>query len=579
MRNKYLFGLLIWFATLKSVLLAGDKPQFEMQQVFRNERMPNVAVALDGSVIACWGTSSVKVRRSEDGGKTWGKEIIIAKPGFQGGGLTVDETTGDIFAFVEDHHPPAKLTVYCSKDHGKTWKAQETAIHKDRLGNVPSMHMNEHGITLKHGKHKGRLIRPTRCYAGKNERARWPKHYTNAIYSDDGGKTWKASEPFPAFGTGEAAIAELADGRIYYNSRRHWAPKGKDPRRRWTAISDDGGVTWNHLTICEALPDGPQDRDYGCMGGLIRLPFKDKDILIYSNCDSANGRKKGTVWASFDGGKTWPLKRLVYQGNFAYSSLNVGRPGTKSEGWIYLLFEGGPKSGATMARFNLSWLMQGEKTGDGRVPNSDSVSLFDGKTLNGWHPMPKECATDWSVEDGIIVGQGSANRLAYLVWKDTELTDFELELKYRLPGKGNTGIEIHSQPDKTGKRPFVGYHADLGHVGIGPHILGAWDFHFAKRKEHPCPRGTKLVIDTNDKAHSSKIQKALTVSEVHPHQWNQVRVLAKGNHFQFFINGKLASEFTDHAKQGQLKQGAIALQIHDKGMRVEFKDIRLKRMN
>lgn len=62
------------------------------------------------------------------------------------------------------------------------------------------------------------------------------------------------------------------------------------------------------------------------------------------------------------------MKRLVYEGAFAYSSLDAGRPGTASEGWMYLLFEGGPKGGGTMARFNLSWLVQGEKTGDGEVP-------------------------------------------------------------------------------------------------------------------------------------------------------------------------------------------------------------------
>ena len=39
----------------------------------------------------------------------------------------------------------------------------------------------------------------------------------------------------------------------------------------------------------------------------------------------------------------------VYEeGPFAYSSLSAGRPGTPSQGWIYLLFEGGPKGGGTM---------------------------------------------------------------------------------------------------------------------------------------------------------------------------------------------------------------------------------------
>ncbi len=210
-----------------------------------------------------------------------------------------------------------------------------------------------------------------------------------------------------------------------------------------------------------------------------------------------------------------------------------------------------------------------------RVEQS-SDAIFDGKTLDGWHADPKECASDWTVRDGAIVGTGSADRLAYLVWKDEHLTDFELELQYRLPGKGNTGVEIRSQPDLTGKRPFEGYHADLGHVGIGPHILGAWDFHFARRKEYPCNRGTRLVIDKNGKPLSSTIPGALTVADIRPHQWNDVRIVARGNHFQFFINDKLASEFTDNAKSGRLSQGAIGLQIHDKGMQVEFKDIYLK---
>jgi sialidase-1 len=228
------------------------------------------------------------------------------------------------------------------------------------------MHMNEAGITLRHGEHAGRLMRASRHYAGKNHRSKWPEHYTNAIYSDDGGKTWQTSAPFPALGTGEATIAELSNGQIYYNSRRHWAPEGENPRRRWTARSDDGGATWKELSICEVLPDGPQNTNYGCMAGLARLPVKGRDILIYSNCDSPNGRNKGTVWASFDGGKSWPLKRLLHAGGFAYSSLNVGRPTTQSEGWIYVHFESG---GSKVARFNLGWVLKGDKTGDGNIPD------------------------------------------------------------------------------------------------------------------------------------------------------------------------------------------------------------------
>ena len=360
------------------------EPKIERQQVFQSDRFPTVAVARDGSVLAVW--NGVKVRRSEDGGATWGPEIPIG-PGFMGGGVTVNDANGDVFAFVSEGHPPSTEKIYRSQDHGKTWSVMDSVIKPDSKGNKPEMHMNDHGITLMRGAHKGRMIRPTRFYARANNKTEWPDHYTNAIYSDDGGKTWLTSEPFPANGTGEAAIAELSDGRIYYNSRRHWVPEGMDNSTRWTAMSDDGGVTWKGLVNGTDLPDGPRDTGYGLMAGLVRLPVKDKDILIFSNVKSPAGRHHGTVWASFDGGKTWPLKRLVTEGAFAYSSLNVGRPGTKGEGWIYLLSEG---AGGEMWRFNLSWLLSGVKTGSGEVPQwvtAAAPAQPAAKPLDGKHWM------------------------------------------------------------------------------------------------------------------------------------------------------------------------------------------------
>ena len=74
-------------------LLPGES-RFEMRQLFTGGRMPNVVVATDGMVLAIWGATEVignrwwdkglQVRRSEDGGNTWGDPITIANPGLAG---------------------------------------------------------------------------------------------------------------------------------------------------------------------------------------------------------------------------------------------------------------------------------------------------------------------------------------------------------------------------------------------------------------------------------------------------------------------------------------------------------------
>lgn len=356
------------------------KPEFEKRQLFDDERFPNVVVARDGSVLATWGSKRVRVRRSEDGGTTWGPEILVGE-GIHGGGAIVDQRReGDILLFVHPEHPPrdgatAPRTMYRSADHGKTWKAADTTFHKDENGFVPSLHMSEHGVTLVHGPHAGRLIRPARVYR------RPPDRYATTIYSDDGGRSWQAGEPLPIQGSGEGALLELSGGDVLYTARRSFFAEGESYRhQRHYARSNDGGRSWQEMSLFPTLPDGPRYRatdrrganyngHFGMMAGFVRLPVKDRDVLLYSNADhDGHERVRLTVWASFDGGATWPIKRLVHEGPSAYSSLAAGRPGTPSEGWIYLQFEYGEQgqqyTGCQLARFNLPWLIAEESAGE-----------------------------------------------------------------------------------------------------------------------------------------------------------------------------------------------------------------------
>lgn len=360
----------------------------QVQQIFTGERFPNVVVSTDGTVVATWGRDRYRVRRSEDGGATWGPEIDVAEPGFHGGGVTVDEERGALLVFAEEGHPPktpqremSPLQAFRSVDHGRHWERFEARLLPDRNGYVPALHMAEHGVTLRHGLHPGRLLRPARVY---NTPGATPPRYAGALYSDDGGATWQASAPFPEPGTGEGALVELRDGSVYYSARKSDfdGPADTYHGRRYAARSRDGGETWLAPETSQTLPDGPRYRGaerrgsnfnghFGMFAGLVRIPSGEHDILLYSNADTpTHERHRGTVWASFDGGRSWPVKRLVHEGPFAYSSLAAGRPGTSSEGYVWMLYEGGENDcyeGGYIARFTLDWVRDGTLTGDGRL--------------------------------------------------------------------------------------------------------------------------------------------------------------------------------------------------------------------
>lgn len=204
------------------------------------------------------------------------------------------------------------------------------------------------------------------------------------------------------------------------------------------------------------------------------------------------------------------------------------------------------------------------------------VSIFDGKTLKGWEEMPNLEQKAWRVVDGMIVGEGDKGR-GYLVFENKDLANFELKLCYRFPGKGNSGISIRARKDPTGKRSFQSYHADLGHLGIGGQVLGAWDFHTPGRKEHRCFRGDRLVIAKDDQPTITPLKGALTTADIKKGGWNEVHLIVQDNTFEFFINGKPASEFTEHLDPSKrLHRGMIQLQLHDPGMIVHYKDLMLK---
>jgi hypothetical protein len=207
------------------------------------------------------------------------------------------------------------------------------------------------------------------------------------------------------------------------------------------------------------------------------------------------------------------------------------------------------------------------------------VSIFDGKTLAGWKPVSTDAKDAWVVRDGVIRGDGDKGGRCYLAYEENKkIGNFELKFSYRLTGsKANSGVSIRAVEDKTGRRDFQSYHADLGAVGMGKQVMGAWDFHTPGRKEHRCFRGDRLVIDKNDKPTITPIENGLKEEDIKKGDWNAVHLIARGNQFRFIINGKTSAEFTEHLpKEKRLHSGMIQLQLHNPKMIAEFKDLDLK---
>jgi len=345
---------------------------------FANIRIPSVVVAKGGAILAFaegrdgrqsdQAKNKIVYKRSTDGGLAWSELRIIADDGsnsLNNPCAVVDRKTGRIYLMyqripsglsegsssIADGYEGANIYrsfLTWSDDEGLTWmpsidvtRSAKHATPVKTIASGPGI-----GIQLTRGKHKGRLIIPF----NEGPFYRWNVY---AVFSDDHGKSWQFGENAPgAFFTdekgrslskvNEVQMAELSDGSIILNSRQFAGNKV-----RKAAVSKDGGVTWSDVY------DVPELRDPSCMGSILRYSFgrgSEKGILLYSGPNSTK-RDHGTIYASFDDGQTWPVKKLLVEGDFAYSVL-----ARLPNGDIGCLFETNDYRRIDFARFDLGWL-------------------------------------------------------------------------------------------------------------------------------------------------------------------------------------------------------------------------------
>lgn len=201
------------------------------------------------------------------------------------------------------------------------------------------------------------------------------------------------------------------------------------------------------------------------------------------------------------------------------------------------------------------------------------VSLFNGKNLTGWDGDMRF----WSVAGGAIRGQTTAENAAdhntFLVWRGGKVRDFELRLRFRIEGENNSGVQYRSS--EFAKWRIRGYQAEIvnkSHVGFLYNEQlkrkGVQVGQFALYT----PEGEKQVLG---KVCDARAQWAS--GHYKQGDWNEMTIVARGDHIIHLVNGRLTVEFIDRDRAKAAREGLLALQVHGgKPLLVEFKDIRLR---
>jgi sialidase-1 len=299
-------------------------------------RIPSIITTAKGSLLAfaegrknnCGdaGDIDLVLKRSEDGGKTWSKLQVVWDDSTNTCGNpapVIDQKTGSIILLStwnlgSDHEKDIingsskdtrRIFVLSSTDEGITWSAAKEITKNVKKDNWTWYATGPgRGIQLSKGKHKGRLVIPSNHVVAETK-----KNYSHVIYSDDLGVNWKLGGITQQDSVNESTVAELSNGRLMLNMRN-----ASKKRNRQIAISKNSGKSWSAIypdtTLIEPV----------CEGNLIQYKFPGKkECLVFSNPASTTSRTQMTVRISYDNGKTWPLKKLVYEGPTAYSCLTV----------------------------------------------------------------------------------------------------------------------------------------------------------------------------------------------------------------------------------------------------------------
>lgn len=365
--NKYLSSKLSSVLIILLVLFISNCKQVStIQVVFRSGddgynsyRIPAIVKTANGDLLAfCegrvkdvedFGNVDIVMKRSTDGGATWGKlqkladfdelqagnpapVVDLLDPEYPNGRVFLFYNTGNSHEYELRKGNGLREAFYItSTDGGVSWSEPvniTTQVHRPKLvQSNPAYNFEEdwrsyantpgHGIQFTEGKYKGRIYIPANHSAGA-PKDNWLDYNAHSYYSDDHGKTFKLSENVSFEGSNESMAAQIGTDELYMNSRNQ---RG-DFKSRIVSKSSDGGISWDTTFYEHALPDPINQASV--------LSFKENEKWLLAFCNAADSvsRDNLTLRLSRDGGNSWFFNKSIakskkgYKGDYAaYSDL------------------------------------------------------------------------------------------------------------------------------------------------------------------------------------------------------------------------------------------------------------------
>jgi sialidase-1 len=296
-----------------------------------------------------FGNVDIVMKRSTDGGATWGAlqkladydELQAGNPAPVVDVLDPAYPNGRIFLFYntgDDHENELRkgnglreAFYITSTDGGINWSEPvniTTQVHRPkRPQHNPAYNFQEdwrsyantpgHAMQFSEGNYKGRIYIPANHSSG-DPLDNWRDYHSHSYYSDDHGKTFQLSENVSFEGSNESMAAQIGTDELYMNSRN----QRENFKARIVSRSSDGGVSWDTTFYAYELLDPINQASV--------LSFKESEKWLLAFCNAADSvsRDNLTLRLSRDGGNSWFFNKSIakssegYTGDYAaYSDL------------------------------------------------------------------------------------------------------------------------------------------------------------------------------------------------------------------------------------------------------------------